>query len=825
VLHRHTIAEMKTGEGKTLVGTLPVYLNALEGKGVHVVTVNDYLASRDKDWMSRVYEFLGLKVGCILHHMSDEERKETYAGDITYATNSELGFDYLRDNMKTSRNEMVLRPFNYAIVDEVDSILIDEARTPLIISGPSEESSGLYTAVDALVPSLEDEDFEKDEKNRSVHLSESGMVRMEKLVREKGLLRGQHLYEDQNITLVHHINQALKAHKSFARDVDYIVKDGKVMLVDEFTGRIMDGRRYSDGLHQALEAKEHVNIEIENQTLASITYQNFFRLYPKLAGMTGTALTDAEEFHAIYKLSVISIPTHKPVQRKDQDDEVYRTFKEKMEAVLDLVKKVNSRGQPILLGTVSIEKSEVFSALLQQDGIMHQVLNARQHAREAQIIAEAGSFGAITIATNMAGRGTDIKLGGNLEVRLEEALKGVEDDTKREKITEKVTDTFEKERQKVLDAGGLFILGTERHESRRIDNQLRGRSGRQGDPGASKFFLSLEDDLMRIFGSERLDDWLVKLGLKEGEAITHPWINKALEKAQRRVEARNFDVRKHLLKYDDIMSQQRKVVYAWRDQLMDDPQSVSEVLTDECKKLTNDLLDAHVPRDAYQEMWTLDKLQTELTDLTSCALKLPSVELSREVVEETLNATLTKALKKKASDHGKEVWTQLASQTLLKQLDQGWKDHLYALDHLRQGVHLRSYAQKDPLSEYASEAFRLFQAFFAGAMRQALGELLKMAPMKDIEARLKELAERMDLDDENLIGAEAAPSLLEQGSANKGKRSGHTPKSGARGGETERRAASFGSPGMPEGAMPPSRNAPCPCGSGKRYKNCHGQLS
>ncbi|MFQ5785376.1 MAG: preprotein translocase subunit SecA, partial [Alphaproteobacteria bacterium] len=564
VLHRGMIAEMKTGEGKTLVATLAVYLNALAGKGVHVVTVNDYLARRDAEWMGQIYRFLGLNVGCIVHGLGDDARRAQYAADVTYGTNNEFGFDYLRDNMKFALEAMVQRPFNYAIVDEVDSILIDEARTPLIISGPTEENSELYRRVDKLIPELDETDYEKDEKARTVTFTDNGAEKIEELLRKTGLLTSDNLYDIQNVAIVHHANQALRAHKLFDRDTDYIVKDDKVVIIDEFTGRMMEGRRYSDGLHQALEAKESVAIQNENQTLASITFQNYFRLYPKLAGMTGTAMTEAGEFADIYKLEVVEIPTHLPCIRADLDDEVYRTAKEKFDAVVELIEDCHRRGQPMLVGTVSIEKSEALSALLKKRKIPHNVLNARHHEQEAYIVAQAGCSGTITIATNMAGRGTDVQLGGNLDMRIKRELDGIEDEDERARRSAAIATEIEADKEKVIAAGGLYVVATERHESRRIDNQLRGRSGRQGDPGSSKFFLSLEDDLMRIFGSERMDGMLRKLGLQEGEAIVHPWINKAIEKAQQKVEARNFEIRKNLLKFDDVMNDQRKVIYEQR---------------------------------------------------------------------------------------------------------------------------------------------------------------------------------------------------------------------------------------------------------------------
>ncbi|MGH6912363.1 MAG: preprotein translocase subunit SecA, partial [Geminicoccales bacterium] len=600
VLHRGMIAEMKTGEGKTLVATLPVYLNALAGKGVHVVTVNDYLARRDAEWMGQIYGFLGLEVGCIVHGLTDEQRRAAYAAHVTYGTNNEFGFDYLRDNMKFRLEDMVQRAFNFAIVDEVDSILIDEARTPLIISGPAEDSSELYRKVNALIPRLADEDFEKDEKARAVTLTEKGNEAMEGLLREAGLLQQGGLYDIANVSLVHHVNQALRAHKLFSRDTDYIVKNDKIVIIDEFTGRMMEGRRYSEGLHQALEAKEGVTVEVENQTLASITFQNYFRLYPKLAGMTGTAMTEAAEFGDIYKLEAIEIPTHLPMVRKDQDDEVYRTAGEKTQAIIEQIKECHARAQPVLVGTVSIEKSEALSAALKRVKIPHQVLNARYHEQEAYIIAQAGALGGVTIATNMAGRGTDIKLGGNPDMRVEQELGGIADAAERERRAEQIRAEVDAFKKQVLEAGGLFVLGTERHESRRIDNQLRGRSGRQGDPGASKFYLSLEDDLMRIFGSERMDSMLGRLGLKDGEAIIHPWINRALEKAQQKVEARNFEIRKNLLRFDDVMNDQRKVVYEQRRELMQS-KDVRDTILDMRSEVIENVVSRCIPPKAYPE--------------------------------------------------------------------------------------------------------------------------------------------------------------------------------------------------------------------------------
>ncbi|MCM0021890.1 MAG: preprotein translocase subunit SecA, partial [Tagaea sp.] len=701
VLHSGKISEMKTGEGKTLVATLPVYLNALEGKGVHVVTVNDYLAKRDAEWMGRVYKFLGLTVGTIVHGLTDEERRAAYACDVTYGTNNEFGFDYLRDNMKFHLGHMVQRSFNYAIVDEVDSILVDEARTPLIISGPADDSSELYRAVDTLIPRLDKADFEKDEKQRTVALTEAGAEKIEVLLTEAGLLKGGALYELGNVALVHHANQALRAHKLFARDVDYIVKDGKVVIIDEFTGRMMEGRRYSEGLHQALEAKEKVEVQRENQTLASITFQNYFRMYPKLSGMTGTAMTEATEFAEIYKLDVVEIPTNVAVTRKDHDDEVYRTAREKSKAICDLIEEALKRGQPVLVGTVSIEKSEALSADLKARNIPHAVLNARFHEQEALIVSQAGRPGAITIATNMAGRGTDIQLGGNFDMRVKLELAGVPEGDERKAREEAIRAEIAEAKKIALAAGGLYVVGTERHESRRIDNQLRGRSGRQGDPGASKFFLSLEDDLMRIFGSDRMDGMLQKLGLKEGEAIVHVWINKALEKAQQKVEARNFEIRKQLLKYDDVMNDQRKVVYEQRRDIMrqDD---VSGQIQDMRRETLDVLVTRHIPENAYSEQWNAKGLQDDVARIFG--LDLPVVDWAKEegIADEEMRERLSDAVERKmagkTAETGPEIMRQVEKSLLLQELDHAWKEHLLTLDQLRQGINLRAYAQRDPLN-------------------------------------------------------------------------------------------------------------------------------
>ncbi|MFO7481560.1 preprotein translocase subunit SecA, partial [Oceanibaculum nanhaiense] len=677
VLHEGMISEMKTGEGKTLVATLPVYLNALSGKGVHVVTVNDYLASRDAAWMGRVYNFLGLSVGVIKHGIEEDDRRAAYAADVTYGTNNEFGFDYLRDNMKFRLEDMVQRDFNYAIVDEVDSILVDEARTPLIISGPAEDSSELYRAMNVLIPNLAPEDYEKDEKQRAVSLTEAGTEKIEQLLREAGMLTQGDLYDIHNVSLVHHMNQALRAHKLFQRDVDYIVKNDKLVIIDEFTGRMMEGRRYSEGLHQALEAKEGVTIQQENQTLASITFQNYFRLYPKLAGMTGTAMTEAAEFAEIYGLEVVEMPTNVPMARKDADDEVYRSQREKFDGIIELVRDCQERKQPVLVGTVSIEKSEMLAEALKAKGITHEVLNARYHEQEAFIISQAGRPGAVTIATNMAGRGTDIQLGGNLEMALAARLQGVEDEAEIARITAAVTAEVEEGQRIVKEAGGLYVVGTERHESRRIDNQLRGRSGRQGDPGASKFFLALDDDLMRIFGSERMEGMLQKLGLKEGEAIVHPWINKALEKAQQKVEARNFDISKNLLKYDNVMNDQRKVIFEQRIELMTDD-NVSETVADMRHEVIADMVAKHIPENAYAEQWDVAGLAEAVQETLN--LDLPIADWAKEEgiadeeIEERLRAASDAAFAEREGRFTPEIMRQVEKAVLLQTLDNLWRE-------------------------------------------------------------------------------------------------------------------------------------------------------
>jgi preprotein translocase subunit SecA len=814
VLHRGMIAEMKTGEGKTLVATLPVYLNALAGNGVHVVTVNDYLAHRDAEWMGQIYRFLGLTVGCIVHDLDDGQRREAYMADVTYGTNNELGFDYLRDNMKFRLEDMVHRPFHYAIVDEVDSILIDEARTPLIISGPTEDNSELYLQVDKLIPFLEPEDYEKDEKQRTVVMTESGVEKIEALLRGSGLMTAGTLYDIHNVSLVHHVNQALRAHKLFARDTDYIVKDDKIVIIDEFTGRMMEGRRYSEGLHQALEAKEGVTVQNENQTLASITFQNYFRLYPKLAGMTGTAMTESQEFGDIYKLEVIEIPTNEPVRREDTDDEVYRTAREKYDAILQHVLECRERQQPVLVGTVSIEKSEALATLFKKNKVPHNVLNARYHEQEAQIIAQAGRPGAVTIATNMAGRGTDIQLGGNLEMRLRTDLATVQDPGERERRAAAIRAEIETAHEAVVQAGGLFVVGSERHESRRIDNQLRGRSGRQGDPGASKFFVSLEDDLMRIFGSDRMDSMLQRLGLKEGEAIIHPWVNKALAKAQQKVEARNYDIRKNLLKYDDVMNDQRKVVYEQRREIMDS-RDIAITIADMRNETIDEIVATAIPDNALPEQWDVAGLHAECLRLL--AVDLPLAEWAKEdgvsgdEVRERIMAAADRKMAEKTANCGPELMRMAEKSLLLQLLDQIWKDHLLSLDHLRQGIYLRGYGQRDPLNEYKREAFELFGAMLV-SLRQQVTSVLSHVELRVPQPAFAEaMAEPEEVMADAGGGGRFAPAR-----SRSARRAGSGD--GAGGGEPLRATSSR----APWAGTP--RNAPCPCGSGRKFKHCHGRV-
>ncbi|HEV7997193.1 MAG TPA: preprotein translocase subunit SecA [Stellaceae bacterium] len=825
VLHRGMIAEMKTGEGKTLVSTLPVYLNALSGNGVHVVTVNDYLARRDAEWMGQIYRFLGVSVGCIVHELDDMQRQQAYLADVTYGTNNELGFDYLRDNMKFRLEDMVHRPFHYAIVDEVDSILIDEARTPLIISGPTEDNSELYIRVDKLIPALDADDYEKDEKQRTVTLTEPGVEKIEAVLRRTELMETGTLYDIHNVGLVHHVNQALRAHKLFARDTDYIVKDDKIIIIDEFTGRMMEGRRYSEGLHQALEAKEGVTVQNENQTLASITFQNYFRLYPKLGGMTGTAMTESQEFGDIYKLEVIEIPTNEPVRRGDTDDEVYRSTREKNDAIAQHVLECRERGQPVLCGTVSIEKSEALAALFKKHKIPHNVLNARYHEQEAHIIAQAGRPGAVTIATNMAGRGTDIQLGGNLEMRLRTELPAIAEEGQRGVQEAAIRAEIASAHEAVVQAGGLFVVGSERHESRRIDNQLRGRSGRQGDPGASKFFVSLEDDLMRIFGSERMDSMLQRLGLKEGEAIIHPWVNKALAKAQQKVEARNYDIRKQLLKFDDVMNDQRKVVYEQRREIMNS-RDVAATVADMRNETIDEAVAVAIPENAMSEQWDMAGLHAECLRLL--ALDLPLAEwakeegINRDEATARIAAAADRKMAEKTANYGPELMRMAEKSLLLQLLDQIWKDHLLSLDHLRQGINLRAYAQRDPLNEYKREAFGLFETMLVSLRRQVTSVL------SHIELRVQQSAFAE-------IGAEPEEAMAEEmrATGTTGRPSAARPRAQRRpglvnGNGADRNGADRGEPQRLAGPRAPwagtPRNAPCPCGSGRKFKHCHGRV-
>ena len=817
VLHKGMIAEMKTGEGKTLVATLAAYLNALEGKGVHIVTVNDYLAKRDAEWMGQVYRFLGLTVDYIVHGKDDNQRREAYNSDIIYGTNNELGFDYLRDNMKFNLEERVQREFNFAIVDEVDSILIDEARTPLIISGAAEDSSERYISVNKIIPQLVPADYEKDEKARTVTLTEVGMTHVEQLLKQVGLITEGGLYDIGNVSLVHHVNQALRAHKMFTRDVDYIVKDGKVVIVDEFTGRIMEGRRYSDGLHQALEAKEGVAIQSENQTLASITFQNYFRLYPKLSGMTGTAMTEEAEFADIYGLSCVEIPTNKPVVRVDEHDEIYRTEKEKYQAIINTILDCHRRGQPVLVGTTSVEKSEVVADLLSKaaPNVHFEVLNARHHEREAAIVAQAGVAGAITIATNMAGRGTDIQLGGNLDMRLKSVLTGEETPEEIEKIKTKLKAEIEAGKQKVLAAGGLYILGTERHESRRIDNQLRGRSGRQGDPGTSKFFLSLQDDLMRIFGSERMSAVLQKLGLPEGEALVHPWISKALEKAQQKVEERNFDIRKNLLKYDNVMNEQRKVIYAQRRELME-TDDVSDTVKDMRQEYLTSVIAGFVPYGSTPEEWRTEELKQELAKITGFVLPVTNWANEPEIDSDTMTQKILDEVEKRLVEKNNgvpaEIVKMVEKSILLQVLDQLWKEHIATLDMMRHTIVLRAYGQKDPLNEYKREAFNMFSALL-----DALKEKVTIVVCRTIiRSNAEESMQRAEQRQQNV----KMEAVHEQPQSLVG---GNAPEAEAPAKPEPVRNAPFNK-NDPNTWGRVSRNDPCPCGSGKKYKHCHGRI-
>jgi preprotein translocase subunit SecA len=856
VLHEGKIAEMKTGEGKTLVATLPVYLNALAGRGVHVVTVNDYLAKRDAEWMGQIYKFLGLSVGVIVHGLDDPERKRQYDCDVTYGTNNELGFDYLRDNMKYRLEDMVQRGHGYAIVDEVDSILIDEARTPLIISGPLDDRSDFYNTIDTFIPSLDKSDYEVDEKQRTVTLTELGMERLEQGLRDANLLKSESLYDVENVSVVHHVNQALRAHKLFQRDKDYIVRNGEVVIIDEFTGRMMPGRRYSEGLHQALEAKERQPIQPENQTLASITFQNYFRMYEKLAGMTGTAATEADEFMDIYNLEVLEIPTNMPMVRLDDDDEVYRTAAEKFRAIITLIEDCKTRGQPVLVGTTSIEKSEQLAEMLRQQGWeqhdfsdpnafaalysgdegaskakVFAILNARYHEQEAYIVSQAGVPGAITIATNMAGRGTDIQLGGNADMRIRQELADVDDWQARDKSPRaaEIRGQVGRLKEKALAAGGLYVLGTERHESRRIDNQLRGRSGRQGDPGHSKFFLSLDDDLMRIFGTDKLDGMLTRLGLKENEAIVHPWINKALEKAQQKVEARNFDIRKNILKFDNVMNDQRKVIFDQRIEWMGD--AAAEVVGDMRHSAIDDLVAKHVPENAYPEQWDTAGLKEELKRVLG--LDLPVDEWAKE--EGIADEEIFTRVERRADEHmaakvaqwGSDVIRYVEKSILLQTLDHLWREHLVMLDHLRQVIGLRGYGQRDPLNEYKAEAFSLFEAMSQSLREAVTAQLMRVEIMpQPTEQQVMPLpameAHKIDPttgEDEMALAMAGAETLARHGIG---------------GGAGAAAAASAAPRAVPAAERNPTdptswgkvgRNEPCPCGSGKKFKHCHGRYA
>jgi preprotein translocase subunit SecA len=817
-LHRGEIAEMKTGEGKTLVATLAVYLNALEGRGVHVVTVNDYLARRDADWMGQIYRFLGMTVGVIVPNLTDQERRDAYGTDITYGTNNEFGFDYLRDNMKYSREQMVQRPFNFAIVDEVDSILIDEARTPLIISGPTDDKSDLYISVDRIVKTFVEADYEMDEKQKSVVLTEEGTEKAERMLEADGSIEGRNLYDIVNTQAVHHLNQALKANVMFKKDIDYIVKDGKVVIIDEFTGRMMDGRRWSDGLHQAVEAKEGVEIEPENQTLASITFQNYFRMYPKLSGMTGTAMTEAPEFFDIYKMNVVAIPTNVDVLRVDEDDEFYKTMTEKFAAIAVELKAKQEIGQPALVGTVSIEKSEMLSEYLDKENIKHSVLNARFHEQEAHIVAQAGRMGAVTIATNMAGRGTDIQLGGNLDFRmLDEYPDLVAGTPEYEARAEKVREEIAAEKRRVLEVGGLYVLGTERHESRRIDNQLRGRSGRQGDPGLSKFYLSLDDDLLRIFGPQTMFSRLMNKNLEDGEAIVSPWISKAIETAQKKVEARNYDIRKQVVEFDDVMNDQRKVIYEQRADIMD-AENVSEVITDMRADTLQAIVEVNCPEGTYPEQWDVATLKESIDDIFGLQPPLDDwlheEAVEPELIIERIRNLADAQMAQKLDGIEPERWNDVEKQILLQTLDHHWKEHLATLDALRQVIHLRSYAQKKPIDEYKQEAFLLFERLLI-AIREEVTQKLMRAQIQLEDATPPQLPDFITQHLDPFSGDDDTADI----------------DGGARGLMADMQPLNIPQPPMPvrgpDGELvdaPLSRNAPCPCGSGKKYKHCHGQL-
>ena len=815
VLHRGEIAEMRTGEGKTLTETLACYLNAIEGKGVHVVTVNDYLARRDAEWMGKIYGFLGLTTGVVVPNIAENERREAYACDITYATNNELGFDYLRDNMKYERAQMVQRPFNFAIVDEVDSILVDEARTPLIISGPTDDKSELYMQVHAIVLQLDEGDYDKDEKSRNVTLTEDGTEKVERLLEGAGLLTGSNLYDYENTLVVHHLDQALKANVMFKRDIDYIVKDGKVIIIDEFTGRMMDGRRWSNGLHQAVEAKEGVDIEPENQTLATITFQNYFRMYPKLSGMTGTAATEAGEFHEIYKLNVVEIPTNLPVQRVDENDQFYKNTQDKFGAIAKTIKEANDRGQPVLVGTVSIEKSELLAEFLEKEGVKHSVLNARFHESEAHIVAQAGRLGSVTIATNMAGRGTDIQLGGNFEFRLHDELGDMPEGKERDAAIAALQAEIAAEKAKVIEAGGLFVLATERHESRRIDNQLRGRSGRQGDPGLSRFYLSLDDDLLRIFGSETLFSKMMNSSLEDGEAIGGKWLSKAIETAQKKVEARNYDIRKQLVEYDNVMNDQRKVIYDQRSDIMD-AEAVGDIIEDMLNDTVNNIVSDHCPEGTYPEQWDVEGLKLK------CAMVLglaPDIDswlqedgLGPELIEDRISELASARFAEKGAKLDESIWRQVEKSILLQTLDHHWKEHLSTLDALRQVIYLRAYAQKNPVNEYKQEAFGLFERMLS-AIREGVTRTIATNDFRAEEELVpQDLPELPDFLTTHIDPFTGEDNSADSDAAALGLVTTKIPRPVAAPGGSDPFA---GNPDL-------RRNDPCPCGSGQKYKHCHG---
>ena len=808
-LHEGNISEMKTGEGKTLVATFPAYLNALTGKGVHVVTVNDYLARRDAEWMGKVFAALGMTTGVVYPQQPEAEKKAAYGCDVTYATNNELGFDYLRDNMKSELAQMNQREHHFAIVDEVDSILVDEARTPLIISGPSQDRSELYKTIDKIIPLLQDSHYTLDEKSRNVTYTDEGNDFLEEALSAQGILpEGQTLYDPESTTIVHHVNQGLRAHKLFQKDKDYIVRDGQVVLIDEFTGRMMAGRRLSDGLHQAIEAKENCAIQPENVTLASVTFQNYFRLYDKLAGMTGTALTEAEEFMEIYKLGVVEVPTNRPIARKDDHDQVYRTAREKSDGIVKTIKEAHEKGQPILVGTTSIEKSEFLSELLKKEGIVHNVLNARQHEQEAQIVADAGKLGAVTIATNMAGRGTDIKLGGNVEFKIMEAI-AADPEGDHAAIRARIEEAHKGDEEAVKAAGGLFVLGTERHESRRIDNQLRGRSGRQGDPGRSAFYLSLEDDLMRIFGSERLDSVLSKLGMKEGEAIVHPWVNKSLERAQAKVEGRNFDIRKQLLKFDDVMNDQRKVIFSQRREIME-AVDLEEIVRDMRHQVVDDLVDDFIPQRSYADQWDVEGLAAAVTQRLGVTAPVAEWAAEEGVDHSDIRERLCEAsdtlMAEKTEAFGADSMRSIEKQILLQTIDTKWREHLLTLEHLRSVVGFRGYAQRDPLNEYKTESFQLFESLLDGLRSDVTQKLSQIRPMtqEEQQAMMQQI-----IDQQRRLQQAAAQASVPAAAA-------APVAAAAKPGFDENDPATWGNPG---------RNGPCPCGSGNKFKHCHGRLA